>query len=873
MPLAGPYYFAWVDEGTAFDPEVHNRMDEYIFSFKRVLKEGDKPTLELVIRNPHIGLLNTSRKQWAYLARDTGSTAGIVPIFYGRLIAAPKDIFKELMTINLIAWPVNYNAQRQRLAQEIKATGPYDPVFIEVEKRDDPDALLEAVSGLYHIDPVTHTVTISDILNGEDGNVDITADDHLYDEMNAEFDQAHELTAILMVATVSWNQTGQGVIDMGNQVINSYAGDAIISEWPKPLQALGGGYTVLFANACDAAGINATVTASASVSWTNKEKEHNDGDQLSLSHSWSGPVGFDQVGSLGTLLTMVNQTGLLDPFATDGNGDPSPTNIPPHFSASYVSCPMWRVNTSLVLTYRDLERQRTERVQMLLQSDLQAMLFHPEDVEQTSEVITKNGADIGVPIVNLLNWTTIAGQHVDEDTIVFPDNPLLPSQRTAQVCVSAGTAGLVEPSFSDVPGETTTDGTVTWASLGTPAPAETAFDWPANTNVSLGTIILPRRPLAITLREFLLSGLQQVPPVSTHIGVGTTLLFGDGNYYVCTVSGLIGPTGTSAEFWNLGPKLPDGKTHFMCVQAGKTGPQYHVPQFNNTLHARTTDGTVVWSAIGPGDIPAGGTPGDVWARSYFDTTRGRKSVEYLISIMRARARLKARAITVDFTPIDPFGLGLSINLRKTVSLHDTRLGGGLATGKAIYVEHACDGRDGRENCRVQIGCAIGKDNVIEAVTGTPTYSGDYAADYEVYDGTTVVVGDASDVGYTVPSFTPNDDGLVFPLTKAQVVISEAIRKHGNQGGAVGSALGAMAQAAQLGQLASGSSDLDYSGQVQAQIRSLGVNNVSNATAANPIWYDAVLKPLTGWQFNNAYTITLTKLTCQKGVDLEAASTP
>ena len=270
MPLAGPIYFAWVNEGDAFDPAVHNRMDEYVQSFKRVLTEGYKPTLQMVIRNPHIGLLNPSRKQWAYLARDSESTAGIVPIFYGRLLAAPKDIFKELMTITLLAWPIDYFKQRQKLAEWIKANAPYDPVFIDVQKRDDPDTLLESVSALYHVDPVTHVVTISDIINGEDGNVDITADQHLYDEMNVDFDENFSLTSILMDATVTWNQTGRGYIDMGRQSITSYAGDAIISEWPKPLQSLGGGYTVAFANAVDAAGVNSIVTITASVSWVNK---------------------------------------------------------------------------------------------------------------------------------------------------------------------------------------------------------------------------------------------------------------------------------------------------------------------------------------------------------------------------------------------------------------------------------------------------------------------------------------------------------------------------------------------------------------------------------------------------------------------------
>lgn len=894
MPVAGPYYLSWIDEpdpvalrnGTAFNPAVHNRMDEYVFSHRLLLKEGDKPRLRLVIKNPHIGLLNSSRKQWAWFARDIGGT--ITPLFCGRLIAAPKDLFKEMMTIDLVAWPVDYARQRQKLAEQIKVSGPYDPVFIAVQKRDDPDALLEAVSGLYHIDPVTHVVSISDILNGEDGNVDINADHHLYDEMVPDLDQTSQITGILMDATVSWNQTGQGFIDMGNRTIATYAGDALISEWPKPLQQLGGGYTVAYSNAFDGAGVNSTVTASAAISWTNKEKEHSDGDQLSYNDTVTMPVGFG-AGATSILATMSNQTGILDPFSTDGNGDPSPTNIPPKFNASWIYCPVWTVNTSLMLQYRDLDRQRTERIRMLLESDLQPVIVRPE-VEQNSETIVMSGTDIGVPIINLLNWTTIAGEAVGLDTIVFPDNPSLPSQRTAQICVSAGIAGIETPNFSDVPGETTNDNTVVWASLGTAAPTETAFDWPANSNVGLGTIILPRRPLVLTYLQLTQAGRQQFPPVGTQISLGTLIRSGNGAYHVATLPGLTKVrsssepafgttrgsvlTDGSVEWTCIGANLPDGKTHFLCVQAGKTGAQFMIPQFDNALHARTTDGSVIWAAIGPGEIPAGGTPGDVWARSYFDTVRGRRSLEYLIAVLRARGRRKARAVPISFAPIDPFGLGLQLTLRKTATLHDRRLGGGIATGKLISIEFTCDGATGRETCRAQIGCAIGKDNVITPVAGSPTYCDeDYCdPDYQYHADSVVVVGDASDVGYTVPVFVPNDDGLLFPLTKSQIVISEGVRgSFAEQGAAVGGALGAMAEAAKLSSITPTS--LDYSASLQRQIRALSGNSIASATALSPIWYDAVLKPLTGWQFNNAYSVSLTKLTCQKGIDLEGASTP
>jgi len=890
MPVAGPYYFAWIDEpdpaalrnGTAFNPAIHNRMDEYIFSYNRILNEGDKPRLQMVIRNPHIGLLNSSRKQWAWLAREINGV--ITPLFCGRLIASPKEIFKELMTVDLVAWPLDYNAQRQKLADEIKRTGPYSAVFIETTKRSDPDALLEAISGRYHVDPVTHVVTISDVLNGEDGNVDITADDHLYDGMVADLDQSFSLTAILMDATVTWNQTGRGYIDMGRQVISSYAGDAIISEWPKPLQSLGGGYTVATSSAVDANGVNGIVMASATFNYTNREKQHHDGDTLSTSISITSPMGMQS--ALSTVLTQDSQPGLIDAKAVDVNGDPSPTNLPPHDNVTYAYVPLWKVNTSLKLLYRDLERSRTERIRMLLQSDLQAIIVRPE-VEQNSEVIVKTGADVGIPIIDLKNWTSVAGEHVDEGVIVFPDNPSLPTLRTAQICTTAGTSGLVEPDFSDISGQTTNDGTVVWASLGTPAPTETAFDWAANTNVGLGTMILPRQPLFILYSDLIAPGLQQYPKVGTQISRGMLVKDGNGKVQVCTLPGLTNTkapvfSGTrgivtadgSAEWTCIGDKLPDGKTHFVCVQAGKTGVDLLIPQFDNALHAQTTDGTAKWSSIGPGVIPAGGTPGDVWARSYFTTDNGIKDIEYLLSIMRARGRFKARAVPIDFIPVDPFGIGLSMTLRKTASVHDTRLGGGVATGKLIRIEHSCDGRSGRETCKARIGCAIGKDNVIEAVEGSPSWcEADFAGpDFQVYEGATKVLSDASDVGYTPPVFKPNDDGLIFPLTKDQIVISEAVRGSlPDQIKAINSALSSMALAAQLASLPS--NDLGASAALQQRIRDLSGNNVSVATATHPIWQDWVLKPASGWNFNDFHNIELTKLTCQRGIDLEAASTP
>jgi hypothetical protein len=71
----------------------------------------------------------------------------------------------------------------------------------------------------------------------------------------------------------------------------------------------------------------------------------------------------------------------------------------------------------------------------------------------------------------------------------------------------------------------------------------------------------------------------------------------------------------------------------------------------------------------------------------------------------------------------------------------------------------------------------------------------------------------------------------------------------------------------------GMNPIDATALVQQQIVALSANSVQRATALHPIWYDATLKPLTGLYFDNSYTVTLTNLTCQKGIDLTGASTP
>src|SRR5580765_7461553 len=116
-------------------------MDEYIFSARRTLAEGEKPLLEIELQNPHIGILSPGRKYWAWFAWNNGST--IVPLFFGRVVGAPVQIFQEVFTLQLVADPIDYKQRVQRVAEALKYRPFYDPVFIDVGQRDDPNTILE----------------------------------------------------------------------------------------------------------------------------------------------------------------------------------------------------------------------------------------------------------------------------------------------------------------------------------------------------------------------------------------------------------------------------------------------------------------------------------------------------------------------------------------------------------------------------------------------------------------------------------------------------------------------------------------------------------------------------------------------------------
>jgi hypothetical protein len=412
MPVK-QFGFAWLgDEFETFDGSQF-RMDEQVISWNVTGNEGDCDSLDIIIKNPKRGLLNGSI--WASLSYGT-STGDAVEIYRGRLTAIPEDITAETVDLMFIAKPSSYDQQLAILAAELRALPPYDAAWIDPDKRDDPMTVLECQSALYFVDRVTHNMSITDILIGEDGTVDITADDLIYDSLKCGSSGDPPMTSVTMIGHANWKQIASG----GFQVPNAngsratLSGSSLCSSWPKTGTTIAGGYKVTVGFCNDDLNINIQKPVQKNWSYENAAKTHTVGDVMSSTLTYTiFPAGGNlflsniktQTGSVPAASVVAyeeNESGgytQYDPYASiDGATMGSDqVMIPMHVSYNAELIPIWRISYGLSLSI-DSGANAAEAIKFTITADLQPIVILPDPtvITQTIELSTQDlTSDIG----------------------------------------------------------------------------------------------------------------------------------------------------------------------------------------------------------------------------------------------------------------------------------------------------------------------------------------------------------------------------------------------------------------------------------------------------------------------------------------------
>lgn len=434
MPVApehaggGPYYAAWVEADEATFGIEHHRYDEYVLSYEFILEEGKISELTLVIKNPG-ALIGIGRKRWLWFAKDEGTD--VVPWFFGQVSAVPGGLLGETITIHLIAKPLDYEERKSEVADGLKELPFWDEVFIAESAIDDADAVIEAYPVDWHVDPVTHEVSVSDLLVGEDGLEVFTAGEAFYDSVDFKIGTP-PLLGVAVDATVTWTQTASGVIDFGTKDFFTYTGSGLVSGWPQPATSLQGGWSVQSATATDMNQVESIATHTFNYNYKNEQATHRDGDTMSITETETRPLFHGPAAQIQNAVTISFVVGDPD------TGKAGSTSV--QRNTTFV--PQWWVQGKLQLRY-DAARPRTEHLRFTLSADLQSILEDDGGTSSNIETLTISGGDVG----------RVLGEGTDSSPPIgdLSRRSYFPTDRglqSVQYCIAVARAHLLQRSRS-----------------------------------------------------------------------------------------------------------------------------------------------------------------------------------------------------------------------------------------------------------------------------------------------------------------------------------------------------------------------------------------------------------------------------------------
>ena len=357
----GEFYSALTTEDDNEFSEAHLRWDLDIDTIDLSQREGDFAMLTVVCVNDGAGALNPSTEQWLWLAWE--DEEGAVPLLFGRVVAVPTDLNKAILQYTFRARSTDFRDQKADLADTLKVAPFWDPVMTPPESMEDPDFVLQARTQSWHIDRLTHEVSVSDNITGEDGALAYGGDDIEANSTTIRIGSA-AVSRVRVDAELNWTQRAVGVIDAApplvrgfknagsdGTTISSYTMDGLIETWPLPGDNIGAGWAV------------------------------NDSDLDEGTGKWVSPQ-----------TALVNQMSVwVKNNSTSNQQFTSSIGSAVFQDQTKVNYTMGTVKPTMELGY-DAERSFTEHVTFTLSADVQAILTEPEGADERIMTFSSNDA-------------------------------------------------------------------------------------------------------------------------------------------------------------------------------------------------------------------------------------------------------------------------------------------------------------------------------------------------------------------------------------------------------------------------------------------------------------------------------------------------
>lgn len=220
MTVQAKPFFAWVDSlDVEFDSVLHARLDLNIQSFYIAQAEGEVARLNVTALNPGIGLLAPGRPQYGYLSVSLDGSAPAL-MFRGIVNSMPTDLEEAMVTIEFFAQPDGLESTDEidgklELFAKSLSVRPYVEPLISGDTYRSPETVLNARSATYYIDPITHELSLNDLLDWE-RLIDIGP---MHDR--EKFSVAMigpPLGSVTVTGVAEWTQEAKGIVDIADAV-------------------------------------------------------------------------------------------------------------------------------------------------------------------------------------------------------------------------------------------------------------------------------------------------------------------------------------------------------------------------------------------------------------------------------------------------------------------------------------------------------------------------------------------------------------------------------------------------------------------------------------------------------------------------------
>jgi hypothetical protein len=269
MAETATFNFAWVlSTETTFVAATHAVQDESVFGLEIAQNEGEFATASIQIRRPTAGLLNSSRKQYAWISVTQGATS--TALFFGRVLGLPRDLAGDVVTLEFVSQFPSWESSLDTLFATLKVLPFWDEALIAAADQNKPDTALESRRALYNFDRVSGAVTLSDLIVGDSTT---TVSDHYHDSLVFDV-TGNPARRVTVRARVEWEQRITGQTRKVNTkikkafggTVNSFTPDAMLNGWPEPGVNIGGqsGYNVIKATIRQISPLPAEMSAASS---------------------------------------------------------------------------------------------------------------------------------------------------------------------------------------------------------------------------------------------------------------------------------------------------------------------------------------------------------------------------------------------------------------------------------------------------------------------------------------------------------------------------------------------------------------------------------------------------------------------------------